>query len=140
MSNGLVNDNPDEIDPGSPVNFPNPLINPYGTIQRLYGTSKNSFSLPPGGLFEITFQVGVQNTGELVIVLNGQEQLMTVVGKSGGGLLVGVSIISTPLLNNSTLSINNPSTAVAGGLKIDESSGTALSQPLSCHLIIKQLA
>ena len=26
------------------------------------------------------------------------------------------------------------------GVKIDESSGSALSQPLSCHLIIKQLA
>jgi hypothetical protein len=136
MGSGLINDNPNAIAPGSPVNFPSPLINPYGSIQRLYGTSANSFSLPPSCVFEITFQVGVQNTGELVVVLNGQEQLMTIVGKSGGGLLIGVSIISTPPTVNSTLSINNPSTAVAGGLKIDESSG-ALSKPLSCHLIIK---
>jgi hypothetical protein len=140
MSNTIINDNPDAIAPGSAVNFPKPLINTYGTIQRLNGTNPNSFSLPPNGVFEITFQVTVQNTGELVIVLNGQEQAMTVVGKSGGGTLVGVSIITTPPINSSTLSINNPSTAVAGGLKIDESSGSALSQPLSCHLIIKQLA
>jgi len=139
MGSGLVNDNPDAIAPGSPVNFPSPLLNTYGSIQRLLGTSKNSFSLPAGGVFEITFQVGTQNTGELVVVLNGQEQLMTIVGKSGGGLLVGVSIISTPLLIESVLSINNPSTSTEGGLKIDKSSG-ALSKPLSCHLIIKQLA
>jgi hypothetical protein len=138
MGSGLVNDNPEAIEPGSSVNFPNPAVNPYGVIQR-NGTSKNLFSLPAGGVFEITFQVGVQNTGELVVVLNGQEQLMTIVGKNGGGLLVGVSIISTPLLIDSVLSINNPSSAVEGGLKIDKSSG-ALSKPLSCHLIIKQLA
>jgi hypothetical protein len=140
MSNGLINDNPNDIEPGSAVNFPKPLINTYGTIQRLNGTNPNTFSLPPNGVFEITFQVTVQNTGELVIVLNGQELSMTIVGKSGGGMLVGMSIISTPPINSSTLSINNPSTAVEGGLKIDESSGSALSQPLSCHLIIKQLA
>jgi hypothetical protein len=139
MGSGLINDNPDAIEPGSSVNFPNPSINPHGTIQRHLGTSKNSFTLPAGGVFEITFQVGAQNTGELVVVLNGQEQLMTIVGKSGGGLLVGVSIISTPLLIDSVLSINNPSTSSEGGLKIDKSSG-ALSKPLSCHLIIKQLA
>jgi hypothetical protein len=46
---------------------------------------------------------------------------------------------TTPSGGQSTLSINNPSTAVAGGIKIDEATG-ALSQPLSCHLIIKQLA
>jgi hypothetical protein len=137
MSNGGVNDNPDAISPGSAVNFPKPLTNPYGTIQRVSG---NQFVLPPNGVFEITFQVGVQNTGELVVVLNGQEQLVTVVGKSGGGLLVGISIISTPPINNSFLSINNPSSANDDGLKIDKSSGDALSQPLSCHLIIKQLA
>lgn len=59
-------------------------------------------------------------------------------GKSGGGFVVGMSIISTPPGSPSTLSINNPSTAVSGGIKIDESTG-ALSQPLSCHLIIKKL-
>jgi len=50
-----------------------------------------------------------------------------------------MSIITTPSGGQSTLSINNPATAVAGGIKIDEATG-ALSQPLSCHLIIKQLA
>jgi hypothetical protein len=47
-------------------------------------------------------------------------------------------IIKTPSGLNSLLSINNPSSAVSGGLKIDEATG-ALTQPLSCHLIIKQI-
>jgi hypothetical protein len=139
MSKSGVNDNPDEIEPGESVNFPNPAINPYGTIQRVSG-SNNSFKLPSNGVFEITFQVVTQNTGELVVVLNGVELSMTVVGKSGGGFIVGMCIITTPSTPNpSVLSINNPGTAVAGGLKIDEATG-ALTQPLSCHLIIKQLA
>ena len=52
------------------------------------------------------------------MVLNGQELSMTVVGKSGGGMLVGVSIITTPPINSSTLSINNPSTTAAGVLHL----------------------
>jgi hypothetical protein len=135
---GEDNDNPDSIDPGSAVHFPRPSVNPYGSIQRS-ASSPFEFLLPPNSIFEITFQVTVQNTGELVIVLNGQELSQTVVGKSGGGFVVGMSIITTPSGSQSTLSINNPSTAVAGGIKIDEATG-ALSQPLSCHLIIKQLA
>ena len=163
---GEINDNPDEIEPGNAVNFPKPNINPYGTIQRVQG-SNSKFVLPANGVFEIIFQVGVQNTGELVVVLNGTELLFTVVGKPGNGEIIGVSIISTPSGVPSVLSINNPTTStiggvidvsnnlipsvvpsvlniidpsnnLKGGLKIDAATG-ALSKPLSCHLIIKQL-
>ena len=141
-----VNDNPLPIGPGEAVHFPNPLVNPYGTIQRVLG-SKSKFVLPPSGVFEIIFTVVIQNTGELVVVLNENELLMTVVGKTGNGEVIGTSIIATPSGSSSILSINNISTAnnvglnldgVTGGLKIDAATG-ALSQPLSCHLIIKQL-
>jgi hypothetical protein len=140
---GEINDNPDNIKPGNSINFPSPLVNTYGTIQRVTD-SPSQFILPPGSIFEITFQVGIQNTGALVLVLNGVEQLFTVVGKSGGGFVIGTTIISTPSDGASIISINNPSTnnplsSVTGGLKVDSSTG-ALTQPLSCHLIIKQLA
>jgi hypothetical protein len=134
---GEINDNPDPIKPGDAVNFPTPLVNPYGTIQRVAG-SASQFTLPPGSVFEITFQVSLQVTGELVIVLNGNELLMTIVGKSGNGTIIGISIISTPFGGSSTLSINNPSNGKVGGLIIDSATGN-LTQPLSCHLIIKQL-
>jgi hypothetical protein len=132
---GEINDNPDPIEAGQSVNFPSPSTNPYGTIQR---ASPNSFTLPPNGVFEITFQVPVKNTGELVVVLNGVEKSMTVVGKSGGGPIVGMCILATPPSITSIISINNPDTATAGGVKVDEATG-ALTEPLSCHLIIKQL-
>jgi hypothetical protein len=138
MSNSGVNDNPSAILPGESINFPSPSVNPFGTIQRDGGTSNTNFTLPADSIFEITFQIVIQNTGELVVVLNGTELLETVVGKSGGGQLLGTCIISTPTGTDSIISIQNPSTAVAGGLQIDESSG-ALTQPLSCHLVIKQL-
>ena len=134
---GEINDNPEPIEPGYAISFPSPDVNPYGTIQRITGSS-TQFSLPPDSVFEITFQVTVQNTGELVVVLNGNELLMTVVGKSGNGAIVGMSIVATPSGSTSTLSINNPSSAVSGGLKIDSATG-ALTKPLSCHLIIKQI-
>jgi hypothetical protein len=137
MSGNGVNDNPEPIDASGSVNFPSPITNSYGTIKRV-NNSKSQFELPANGIFEVSFQVPVQNTGELVVVLNGVEQLMTVVGKPGSGQLVGISIITTSPGNNSILSINNPHTGENGGLKIDKSTG-ALSQPLSCHLIIKQL-
>jgi hypothetical protein len=133
-----VNDNPSSIMPGTSVNFPKPLVNTYGSIQRVSG-STSQFILPANGSFEVMFQVTIQNTGELVVVLNGAEQFMTVVGKSGNGQVIGMSILSTPAGGVSILSINNPVSAVNGGLKIDEATG-ALSQPLSCHLIIKQIA
>jgi hypothetical protein len=136
MSSSGVNDNPDAINPGDAISFPSPAINPFG-IQR-YGTSTTEFVLPPDSIFEIIFQVTIQNTGELVVVLNGNELIETVVGKSGGGVVVGTCIIFTPSSINSVISINNPSTANAGGIKVDEPSG-ALTQPLSCHLIIKKL-
>ena len=134
---GEVNDNPDPISPGEAVHFPNPTVNPYGSIQRVSGSS-TQFTLPSNSVFEIIFTVVVQNTGELVIVLNEQELPMTVIGKSGGGEIVGVAIVSTPMGNASVLSINNVSTADNGGLKIDAATG-ALSQPISCHLFIRQL-
>jgi hypothetical protein len=136
MSSSGVNDNPDPIEPGYAISFPSPSINPFG-IQR-YGTSTTEFVLPPDSIFEIIFQVTLQNTGELVVVLNGNELIETVVGSSGGGAVVGTCIIFTPSSTNSIISINNPSTAVTGGIKVDEASG-ALTQPLSCHLIIKKL-
>jgi hypothetical protein len=138
MSGSGVNDNPEKIEPGNAINFPKPLINPYGSIQRLSGTSTNQFVLPPSSVFEIMFEVTIQNTGELVIVLNGEELSMSVVGKPGGGSVVGMAIITTPSVNPSVISINNPSTAKSGGLKVDEATGD-LTEPLSFNLIIKQL-
>jgi hypothetical protein len=138
MSQGGVNDNPDDVGPGESVNFPNPPVNPFGIIQRKEGTSPNEFTLPPDCIFEITFQVTTDNTGELIVVLNGNELVQTVVGMSGGGSLVGMSIITTPSGSESILSINNPVGSPPGGLKIDESSGS-LAQPLTCHLIIKKI-
>jgi hypothetical protein len=131
---GQPNDNPTAIGPGNSIAFPRTLYT-FGNIQR---NSAFEFLLPANGIFEINFNINIQNTGEVVIVLNGNEIAATVFGKSGNGFVPGISIITTPIGNNSTLSINNPSTAASGGLKIDAATG-ALSQPESCHLIIKQL-
>jgi hypothetical protein len=131
-----VNDNSGSILPGNSINFPNPIINPYGTIQRVLN-SPNQFILPANSFLDVFFEVVIQNTGELVVVLNGTELNYTVVGKSGNGPVIGMCIISTPTGSPSVLSINNPTSAVSGGLKVDSASG-ALTLPLTCHLIIKQ--
>jgi hypothetical protein len=134
---GGINHNPDDIAPGDAINFPYPLVNPYGNIQRVAG-SNTLFLLQPNSVYEIIFQVVISNTGELVLVLNDTEQLFTVVGKSGGGPVIGTCIISTPSTGASIISINNPASALGSGLQVDSATGV-LSEPLSCHLIIKQL-
>ncbi len=133
---GETNDNPSAIAPGDAINFPSPAINPYGTIQRVPGSS-TQFTLPADSIFEIIFQVVVSNTGSLVILLNSTELLYSVVGKPGSGSIVGTTIISTAAGTPSILSINNPSSA-SSSINVDEATG-ALTEPLSCHLIIKQL-
>ena len=136
---GQPNDNPGSILPGDAINFPNPFVNPYSSIQRVTN-SDFAFQLPPDGIFEITIQITISNTGAIVLTLNGNELGNTVIGKSGGGFITGSFIIATPPSPDpSILSVTNPASAPNGGINVDESTG-ALTEPITCHLIIKQIS
>lgn len=115
----MPGDNAATIATGGDVNFPqNGPTN--GTISRL---SSNQFNLPAIGTYIVSWQVSVDEPGQLVIALNGVEQASTIVGRATGtSQIVGYTLITTTTINT-ILSVQNPSgnpsaltiTPMAGG-------------------------
>ena len=90
---------------GAPINFNQDGPSNNSDITRI---SSTTFNLASIGLYEIMFQVSINEAAQLVIVINGIELDYTVVGRATGtNQLIGISIISTTI-PNSILSINNP--------------------------------
>ena len=119
---------------GAPINFNQDGPSNNSDITRISATTFNLASI---GLYEIIFQVSINEAAQLVIVINGTELDYTVIGRAtGANQLIGISIIST-IIPNSILSINNPIgnasaltiTPIAGGTKA-----------VSANLIIKKYA
>ena len=88
------------------------------------------------GSYQVLFNVGVTETGQLIITLNGEDINYTVVGRATGTSdIVGMSIITTTEAN-SILTVRNPAgnstaltiTPLAGG-----------TRPVSSHLVITQI-
>lgn len=127
-------DNAATVAPATAVQFPNDSpANTSATITRL---SASTFQLSDIGTYEVTFQVSVDEAGQLVLVLNGSELAFTVVGRATGtSQIVGMAIINTTTIN-STLSVNNP-TGESTALTITPLAGGTNS--VSAHLVIKRI-
>jgi hypothetical protein len=125
-------DNSSTIAIGEAINFNQNDPNNNTIITRL---TASTFNLELVGLYEIIFQVSINEAAQLVIVVNGVELDYTVVGRATGtNQIIGDCLILTTT-PNSILSINNPSenstvltlTPLRGGNKA-----------LSANLIIKK--
>jgi len=128
----MPGDNAATVAVGASVQFPqNGSTN--GVITSL---TPSTFNLPAIGTYEITFQVSVQEPGQLVLVLNGAEQGATVVGRAQGSSQITGSCLITTTTINSILSINNP-TGNSFALTISPLAGG--TRPVSAHLVIKKL-
>ena len=88
------------------------------------------------GSYQIQFNVGVTEAGQLLLTLNGADLDYTVVGRATGTSdIIGMSIITTTEVN-SILTVRNPAsnstaltiTPLAGG-----------TEPVSAHLVITQI-
>lgn len=122
-------DNPATVAPGTDVSFPQDGPNSGSGISRL---GASSFNLAEIGSYQILFQVGVSEAGQLVLTLNGSELAYTVVGRATGtSQIIEMTIITTTSIN-SVLTVRNPAaltiTPVAGG-----------TEPVSAHLVITQI-
>ena len=126
-------DNAATVAPGTDVSFPQDGPNSGSGISRL-GVS--SFNLAEIGSYQILFQVGVSEAGQLVLTLNGNELAYTVVGRATGtSQIIEMAIVTTTSVN-SVLTVRNPAnnavaltiTPVAGG-----------TEPVSAHLVITHL-
>ncbi len=125
-------DNAATVATGTAVSFPqNGPVS--GVIVR---NTASEFILPAIGIYEVNFQVSVAEAGQLVVVLDGNELLYTVVGRATGtSQIVGVCLVQTTLLD-SLLSIHNPlGSAIA--LTITPLAGGVDS--VSAHLVIKHV-
>jgi len=122
------------VAPGTAVSFPQDgPQSGTGLITRL---TDSTFQLSALGTYNITFQVSVDEAGQLVLDLNGSELPYTVVGRATGtSQIVGMALVTTTTAN-SILSVNNPAgestaltiTPLAGG-----------TSPVSAHLVIMRI-
>ncbi len=126
-------DNSATVAPGTDVSFPQDGPNSGSDITR---TGPSSFNLAQIGSYQVLFNVGVTEAGQLILTLNGADLDYTVVGRATGTSdIIGMSIITTTSVN-SILTVRNPAgnstaltiTPLAGG-----------TRPVSAHLVITQI-
>ena len=126
-------DNAATVAPGTDVSFPQNGAIANTNIGRL---GPNSFNLGPIGTYQILFQVGVTEAGQLILTLNGEDLPETVVGRATGtSQIVGMSLVTTTTVN-SVLTVRNPA-GNAAALTITPLAGG--TRPVSAHLVITQL-
>jgi len=128
----MPGDNSATIAVGAPVLFPQsgPTV---GGITRV---SAGVFNIPTIGSYKVSWQVSVNEPGQLMLQLGTAILPDTVVGRATGtSQIVGICVITTTVIN-STLSVINPPgnstaltvTPVAGG-----------THSVSAHLVIERL-
>ncbi len=126
-------DNAAKVAPSTDVSFPQDGPNSGTGIARL---GDDSFNLADIGVYQVLFEVGVTEAGQLLLTLNVADLEYTVVGRAtGASQIIGMAIVETTSIN-SILTVRNPAgndaaltiTPVAGG-----------PRPVSAHLVITQL-
>lgn len=125
-------DNAATVAPGTAVSFPHQIIT-SGGITRI---TASTFNLAAVGVYKVTFQVSVDESGQLILTLNGGEVLNSVVGRATGtSQIVGVSLIqtSTP---NTVLEVRNPAGNATALTLTPFAGGT---RPVSAHLLVERL-
>jgi hypothetical protein len=125
-------DNLSTVAAGSPVSFPQDGPT-SGTITRATGSS---FDLPAVGTYEVSFQVSVNEPGQLELSLDGVGIPSTVVGRSTGtSQLVGSALVTTTSADEILEVLNPPLADFA--LTITPDAGG--NNPVSASLVIQQL-
>lgn len=134
----MPSDNPSTVAVGGNVNFPQDgPSSGTGLIARL---GPDTFNVTNIGVYQILFQVSVDQAGQLVITLDsggGPIQLpYTIVGRTTGTTqIVGMALVQTSV-SNSVLSISNP-TGNSTPLTITPLAGG--TNPVSAHLMILRI-
>jgi hypothetical protein len=130
----MPGDNAATVAPGTPVSFPqNGPSDGTAAIARVTATT---FQLGAIGTYQVSFEVPVNEAGQLELVINGVALPYTVVGRATGtSQIVGESLVTTTL-PNSFLQVWNPAGNPVS-LTISQNAGG--SNPVSASLIIHRL-
>ena len=96
----------------------------------------SSFNLGLIGTYQILFQVGVTEAGQLILTLNDQDLDYTVVGRATGtSQIVEMAVVTTTAVN-SVLTVRNPAGNAAALTITPLAGGTRF---VSAHLAITQI-
>ncbi|MBR1931516.1 MAG: collagen-like protein, partial [Lachnospiraceae bacterium] len=126
-------DNSATVAPGTDVSFPQDGPNSSSDIAR---TGASSFNLARIGTYLILYEVSVDEAGQLIVTLNGNDLAYTVAGRAtGASQIIGMAIVTTTVIN-SILTIRNPA-GNATALTITPLAGG--TRPVSAHLVIIQI-
>jgi hypothetical protein len=129
----MPGDNSATVGIGTDVSFPQNGPTSASAISR---TGVSAFNLSAVGIYQVMFQVSVDEPGQLVLTLNGTALAYTAVGRATGtSQIVGVSLVQTTVAN-STLTVRNPASN-STALTITPIAGGTL--PVSAHLVIMQI-
>jgi hypothetical protein len=128
----MPSDNPSAVLTGDPIDFPQDNVIVGTDIIRL-----NNFRFQlEKGTYQVFFQVSVSDAAQLVVVLNGTEQLYTVVGRDAKSTqIVGLCLIQ--LTEQTVLTIHNASSSSTNITITQNAGGTS---PVSAHLVITKLS
>ncbi len=125
--------NPDPIQPGEDVAFPQDGPNSGTAITRVNDTT---FNLAETGIYQVFFRVSVDESGQLVLTLNDEDIDYTVVGRSTGtSAIIGMVLIETTE-EDSVLTVRNPE-GNADEINITQFAGG--DRPVSANLIIMKI-
>lgn len=126
-------DNAATVAPGTDVSFPEDGPNSGAEILR---TGASSFNLTEIGTYQIFFEVSVDEAGQLMLTLNGEDLEYTVFGRAAGATqIVGTALVETTI-PESILTVRNPA-GNAAALTITPLAGGA--RPVSAHLVIVRI-
>ena len=126
-------DNAATVAPGTDVSFPEDGPNSGAEILR---TGASSFNLTEIGTYQIFFEVSVDEAGQLMLTLNGEDLEYTVFGRAAGASqIVGTALVETTI-PESILTVRNPA-GNAAALTITPLAGGA--RPVSAHLVIVRI-
>ena len=126
-------DNAATVAPGTDVSFPQDGPTSGSGIVR---TGASSFNLGEIGSYQILFQVGTNEAGQLVLTLNDEPLEYTVVGRATGtSQIIGMAIVTTTTIN-SILTVRNPADNTTALTITPNAGGT---EPVSAHIVIMQI-
>ena len=126
-------DNSATVAPGTDVSFPQDGPNSGANISR---TGDSSFNLSSIGTYQILFQVGTTEAGQLLLTLNNEDLAYTVVGRATGtSQIMGIALVETTE-TDSILTVRNPAVNTPA-LTITPLAGGA--RTVYAHLVIMQI-
>ncbi|MEO6943735.1 MAG: hypothetical protein ABI053_03385 [Lacisediminihabitans sp.] len=129
----MPSDNRATIAAGADVEFPQDGPNKGKALTR---KGPSTFNLSEVGIYRVYFQVPVDEPGQLVVTLDGDELAYTVVGRATGTSQITSMVLVETTAINSLLTVRNPS-GDSRALTISTSAGG--DQPVAASLVIEKL-